>query len=253
MVPSGDLRLKAFLWTPAGRGPFPAVLFSHGSGTDPAHTGSFAITQAAETLGPVFVKHGYAFLYLFRRGQGLSADQGSFLQDLLQREGAAKGEEARKHLQFILLTTDQLDDARAGLSFLRHLPEVDARRIAVAGHSFGGQLALLTAERDSTVRAVVAFAAAANSWEGSPELRERLVDAVRKIAAPIMLIHAANDYSVAPGGALADELTRLAKPHVLEIYPPVGRTPDDGHEAVYTAVPRWEPDVFAFLDQHVKR
>jgi acetyl esterase/lipase len=31
---------------------------------------------------------------------------------------------------------------------LKTVPGVDARRIAVAGHSFGGQLALLAAERD---------------------------------------------------------------------------------------------------------
>ena len=84
-IPSGNLLLKAFVWTPAGSGPFPAVLFCHGSGsTDAAHTGPLAITIAAEKLGPIFVRHGYAFLYLFRRGQGLSADQGTFMQDLMR-------------------------------------------------------------------------------------------------------------------------------------------------------------------------
>jgi hypothetical protein len=32
VVPSGNLRLKAFLWKPNGPGPFPTVLFNHGSG-----------------------------------------------------------------------------------------------------------------------------------------------------------------------------------------------------------------------------
>ncbi len=119
-IPSGNLLLKAFLWTPAGSRPFPAVLFSHGSGsTDAAHTGPFAIIEAAEKLGPTFVKHGYAFLYLFRRGQGLSADQGEFMQEMLQHEKEAKGDEAQKRLQFRLLTTDHLDDVIAGLSFLK--------------------------------------------------------------------------------------------------------------------------------------
>jgi len=63
VVPNGNLRLKAFLWRPAGRGPFPALLFNHGSGsTDSAHTGELVITEAAKKLAPVFVKHGYAFL-----------------------------------------------------------------------------------------------------------------------------------------------------------------------------------------------
>jgi carboxymethylenebutenolidase len=76
VVPSGNLRLKGYLWRPAGPPLSPAVLFVHGSGgTDASHTSGFVITEAAERLAPTFIKHGYAFLYLFRRGQGLSADQ----------------------------------------------------------------------------------------------------------------------------------------------------------------------------------
>gem|GEM_PF-3850031 len=116
-------------------------------------------------LAPTFIKHGYAFLDLFRRGQGLSADQGPFMQDVLQREKDTKGEKARKRLQFVLLTTDHLDDVTAGLLFLKNLPGVDSRRIAVVGHSFGGQLTLLAAERDTSLRAAVTFSAAASSWE----------------------------------------------------------------------------------------
>jgi carboxymethylenebutenolidase len=253
VVPSGKLRLRAFFWKPSGPGPFPAVLFCHGSGTDAGHTAGLPITKAAEKLAPPFLKHGYAFLYLFRRGQGLSADQGPFIQDTLKREEIAKGKEARQHLQFVLATTDHLDDVIAALSFLKAAPAIDPKRIAIAGHSFGGQLTLLAAGRDNTLRAVVAFAAAANSWEGSSELRERLLTAVNKATAPIMLIHAANDYSAAPGYALAGEMERLHKPHLLKIYPPVGRTSDDGHNLVYLATPRWEDDVFKFLDEHIKQ
>ena len=252
-IPSGNLRLKAMLWTPKGAGPFPAVLFSHGSGgADADHTAGLTMTTAAENLGPLFVKHGYAFLYLFRRGHRPSADQGPFMQDLLQHEEAAKGKEARQHLQFVLVTTDHLDDVLAALSLLKTAPRIDAHRIALAGHSFGGQLTLLAAEHDSQVRAVVTFAAAAGSWDRSPELRERLFAAVRKIAAPIMLIHAENDFTTAPGRALADDLERLRRPHVLKIYPPVGQTPEDGHNMLYKAIPAWEDDVFKFLDEHVK-
>jgi len=47
---------------------------------------------------------------------------------------------------------------------LRTVPEIDSRRIAVVGHSFGGKLALLEVERDADLRAAVTFAAAAESW-----------------------------------------------------------------------------------------
>jgi carboxymethylenebutenolidase len=253
VVPSGKLRLKAFFWKPNGPGPFPTVLFNHGSGgADADHTAGFPITEAAEKLAPLFLKHGYAFLYLFRRGQGLSADQGPFMQDILLQEEAARGKDARQYLQFILTTTDHLDDVLAALAFLKATPAVDAKRIAVVGHSFGGQLTLLAAERDNTVRAAVTFAAAAGSWEGSPELRERLRAAVDKATVPIMLIQAANDYSTAPGQELADELRRH-KSYVLTIYPPVGRTADEGHNFLYLAIPQWEHDVLEFLEKHVKR
>jgi carboxymethylenebutenolidase len=253
VVPSGALQLKALLWLPEDGGPFPAVLFNHGSGSsDAMHTGPFVITESAEKLGPIFVKHGYAFLYLFRRGQGLSADQGDFMQKLLQREKLAKGEEARKSLQFRLLTTDHLDDVIAGLSFLKNFPCVDANRIAIAGHSFGGQLSLLAAERENSVRAAITFGAAAGSWEDWPELRQRLLSAVRKTSAPLMLIHASNDYSITPGNTMAAERKRISKPQVLKIYPAVGKTPEEGHNFVYSAVDRWETDVFKFLDANVR-
>lgn len=254
VVPTGKLRLKAFLWKPTGPGPFPAVLFCHGSGgADADHTAGLPITEAAEKLAPLFLKHGYAFLYLFRRGQGLSADQGPFMQDMLQREESAKGKESRQHLQFVLATTDHLEDVIAGLAVLKATPGIDPRRVAIMGHSFGGQLTLLAAERDNTIRAAVTVSAAAGSWQRSAELRERLLRAVDKSTAPIMLIQAANDYSTAPSYALSDELKRLHKPHLLKIYPPVGKTSDDGHNVLYLAMPQWEHDVFEFLDEHVKR
>ncbi|HEX7962253.1 MAG TPA: dienelactone hydrolase family protein, partial [Terriglobales bacterium] len=251
---SGNLRLKAYLWKPAGPGPFPAVLFNHGSGGATAdQTAGMPITQAANILAPFFVKHGYVFLYPFRRGQGPSANQAPFMQDVLLREEEAKGKDARQHLQFVLLATDQLDDVMAALAFLKTIPGVDPRRIALAGHSFGGNLTLLAAERDNTVRAAVTFGAAANSWDRSPELREALITAVHNTKGPIMLTHAENDFGTAAGRDLGAELRRLHKPYVLKIYPPVGLTNEDGHGMLYENIPAWESDVFEFLDQYVKK
>jgi len=256
VVRSGSLRLKAQLWRPEGRGPFPAVLFTHGSGaatnTPAGRRDQASRVRQAAILGPVFARHGYLFLFLYRRGAGLSAGQGIYSGDLMDTAFAANGQEGRNQTQLKLLETDEMDDALAGLSFLRELADVDARRIAVVGHSFGGSLALLLAERDTSLRAVVDFASAANSWEGSPPLRARLLSAVAHTTAPVFIIQAANDYSVEPARVLGDEMEHLGKPHRTKIYQAFGRTPDDGHSLIYLGVPTWEPDVFAFLDEQMR-
>lgn len=248
VLPSGTLKLHALLWHPAGHGPFPAVLFNHGSGDTPENQAA----QAA-TVGPVFAKHGYILLFVYRRGSGLSADQGVSAIDLMDRELATHGRQARNELQLELLQNDQLDDALAGLAFLRALPEVDTHRVALAGHSFGASLTLLIAERDSALRAAVAFSGSAASWEYSPPLRARLLAAVGRTTVPIFFSMAANDYSVAPAKALSAEMERLGKPHRVKIYPPVGKTADDGHAFVFLRVGAWEPDVFAFLEEHMRQ
>src|SRR5258705_1127016 len=155
IVRSGPLKLRAQLWRPVGRGPFPAVLFNHGSGhgttTPSGRRDQENRERQAAILGPVFVRHGYVFLFLFRRGTGPSAGPGTYSGDLMDRAQAANGQEGRNQAQLHLLETDEMSDARAGLAFLRTLSEVDARRIAVAGHSFGGSLTLLLAERDTSL------------------------------------------------------------------------------------------------------
>jgi len=247
-VTSGTLALTALLWRPVGAGPFPAVFFIHGSygSDDPAPT-----TEPGE-IGRVFARHGYVLLYLFRQGIGLSAGQGTSDGDLMDRAMVSNGLEGRNREQLELLNGDELAEALAGLAALRRLPEVDPNRVAVVGHSFGGSLTLLVATHDTTVRAAVVFGCAAASWDRSPALRARLLAAVAGISAPVFFVHAANDYSVAPGRALATEMQRLGRAHVLRIFPPFGQTPREGHNLVYLGVATWEPPVFAFLDDRLR-
>lgn len=254
IVHSGTFELRALLWCPRGRGPFPAVLFNHGSGHAKGIDSAGRPDQRhPELLAPVFVRHGYVFFYLFRRGDGLSAGQGTPSGDLMDREFASKGQEGRNQIQLKLLETDEMNDVLAGLAFLRSLPEVDPHRIALVGHSFGGSLTVLAAERDSTLRAAVVFSGSGYSWDRSPSLRARLLAAADHLAVPVFFIHAANDYSITPGTALSAEMARLNKPHRLKIYPAVGRTPDDGHDFLHLGIAKWESDVFRFLEYSMRQ
>ena len=254
VVRNGSITLRALLWRPQGRGPFPAILFNHGSGRtrdELQRLGPYEGQAAA--LGPVFARHGYVFLFLFRQGVGLSADQGMSAVDLMNRELAAHGQDARNALQLRLLENRELSAAASGLAFLRGLAKVDARRVALVAHSFGGSLTLLQAENEPALRALVIFSGAGYSWGRSPDLRTRLLDAMGNIRAPVFFIHAANDYSTNPGKALDARLVQLGKSHRLKIYPPIGRTPDDGHNFPFLGVTIWETDVFAFLDQYMRK
>jgi dienelactone hydrolase len=254
VVHNGSATLHAMLWRPQGPGPFPAILLNHGSGRTPEDLERLGpYEQNAEKLGPVFVRHGYVFLYLFRRGVGLSTDQGANAVDLMNSESAAHGPEARNALQLQLLDNREMGDAVSGLKFLRALPYVDVRDVALVGHSFGGSLTVLMAEREPNLRAVVVFSGAGYSFDRSPELRARLLAAVDNIAAPVFFIHAENDFSLSSGKVLDARRQQLGKPHRLKIYPPIGRTTDDGHDFLHLGVNIWEPDVFAFLDENMRK
>ena len=60
-------------------------------------------------------------------------------------------------MQLQLLEHDELDEATAALARLRGRADVDAQRIGVVGHSFGGSLSLVMAARDPAIRAAVIF------------------------------------------------------------------------------------------------
>ena len=254
VVHNGPVALHAMVWRPQGSGTFPAILLNHGSGRSREQLERLGpYERNAETLGPVFSRHGYVFLYLFRHGVGPSSDQGANAFDLMNRESAEHGQETRNTLQLRLLENREMDDALSGLKFLRSLPYVDARKIALVGHSFGGSLTVLLAEREPNLRAVVIFSGAGYSFDGSPALRARLFTAIDRIATPVFFIHAENDYSLSSGKVLDARRKQMGKPHRLKIYPPIGQTVDDGHDFLHLGVNIWEPDVFAFLDENMRK
>jgi carboxymethylenebutenolidase len=250
-VQSGKLTLKGLLWRPAGKGPFPTIIFCHGSygGTDT----TYDPLKQISVPGRVCAKKGYIYLGLFRRGVGLSKEQGANSDELMNIALKERGQEERNKVQLYQLETDQLQDMISGLRFLRNREDVDTNRIAVIGHSFGGSLALLVAEQDPGLKAVVIFGAAGYSWDRSPQLRIRLISAVKNITVPIMIIHAQNDYSTSPGYALDSIMKKFNRPHLMKIYPKFGNTKSEGHNLIFLSSITWETDVFKFLDENLKR
>ncbi len=233
--PSGKLTLHGFLYKPEGSGPFPAVLWNHGSERRPGWL---------PELGPLFAGKGYVLFIPHRRGQGRSS--GPYIMDLLAQEQSRGGPAARSR-KLVELMEEHLDDQIAAFSYLKGLPYVDPKKIGVAGCSFGGIQTVLAASQPLGLRAAVDFAGGAESWQGSPELRERMSSSVRKALVPIFFIQAANDYDLAPSRKLDLEMEKAGKPHKMQIFPTFGKGAQEGHEFCVHGGEIWASEVFTFF------
>src|SRR5215475_12873875 len=97
--PSGSLSLRGVLFKPDGNGPYPAVLYNHGSAA------GMLSQQAFDALGPVFVRHGWVFFAPYRRGQGLSAQAGPYIGDQIDAARRQRGLQAGAETMTRLLET----------------------------------------------------------------------------------------------------------------------------------------------------
>jgi len=194
---SGGLVLHGFLYKPEGPGPFPAVLWNHGSERRP---------RWLPELAPIFLKQGYVFFIPHRRGRS----PGPYVMDLLEQANRSGGSSERNRT-LVELMEQHLQDQMAALAYLKGLPDVDPRRIAVAGCSFGGIQTVLMAEKGLGVRAAVDFAGAAQNWQHSLELRARMIQAVQHSQMPVFFFQAKNDYDVSPSQDLAAATHQFAR------------------------------------------
>jgi alpha-beta hydrolase superfamily lysophospholipase len=123
---SGGDRCDAWLWTPAGTGPHPAVVLAHGS---------VCIKEAGlRPYGEAFAKAGYAVLAFSYRHCGNS-------------EGLPRELSSLRRMR---------EDVRAAIAHARSLPEVDADRVVLWGTSMGsGHVATIAAEDRRLAAAIV--------------------------------------------------------------------------------------------------
>jgi carboxymethylenebutenolidase len=243
---SGEITLQGTLYKPEGKGPFPAVVYNHGSAP------GMLSKQAFEVLGPVFASHGWVFFGPYRRGQGLSASAGPYIGDQIAEARKKGGMAAGAAATMVrLLETDHLNDQLAALAWLRTQSFVSGDRIAVAGNSFGGIEVVLGAERGSYCAAVDS-AGAAQSWQHAPEVQALMTRAVRNSRVPIFFFQAENDYDLSPSRTLSAAMKDAGKEFEIKIYPPYGNSTQDGHTFGYFGSSVWGVDVFRFLEQHCR-
>lgn len=170
-VDSGDVELAGTLTMPQGSGPFDAVVLITGSGAQDRDEQLFG-HRPFLVLADALTRAGHAVLRVDDRGVGGS---GGKLDDATYE--------------------DLTGDAVAGVEYLRGRAEIDPGRIGLLGHSEGGYIAPLVAQR-TPVAFVVLLAGPAASGEdvlilqnrtllqaagASPEQVEAQVASVREV------------------------------------------------------------------------
>ncbi len=240
-ITTGKYTLEGMIYKPQGIGPFPALIWNHGSEKTPGWQPELAAFYNSKGL-VFFVPHRH----------GHAGSPGEYIVDinnkLLEKY---KGHEEEAWKQMAPLHDVVNADVAAEVEWLKARPYVDKSRIIMSGVSYGGIQTLVSAEKGMGVRGFVSFAPAAMSWKMLP-LRERLLSAIAKAKAPIFLLQAENDYSLGPSEVLGAAIRKKGAPNQAKVYPPFGTTHQYGHGAFATfdiGTEIWGPDVMAFINK----
>ncbi len=131
---SENFGLAGTLTVPEGAGPFPAVVLITGSGQQDRDETLFH-HKPFKVIADHLTRNGIAVLRYDDRGVGGS-------------KGSLTGATS---LSFA-------GDAEAAVTFLAGRPEIDPKKIGLAGHSEGGLIAPIVASRNSTIAFVISLA-----------------------------------------------------------------------------------------------
>jgi dienelactone hydrolase len=238
--PSGGLRIQAYLYKPAGDGPFPVVIYNHGS-----RTGNERRSVPFSYIGTLLTEVGYVVLVPERRGYG-------------QSDGPTWTEEVGRDMgpRFIARLQAETDDVLAALDYLRTLPFVAVGRVGIMGWSFGGIVTMFSISRSAAFAVAVNQAGGALTWNGNASVREALMAAAEKAATPTLLLVAQNDRTTASIATLAEVYKQRGVSHRMVIYEPFmpqrAGAGAPGH-AVFSeqGMDVWKADVLEFLGRYL--
>lgn len=236
---SGGHSLVGFLYQPAGAGPWPALIWNHGSEKDPGAGPQFP------TVASIFVPAGYVVFAPERSGHGES--EGDYIVAREKFTTRMQGRDAASRLVVLLLETEQLQDQLAALQYVKQ-PFVDPARIVVAGCSFGGIETLLGAQSGAGYKAAISISPGALSWNHNVYLKPRLIQGIRRTEIPVLIIQPAKDASLAPSRVLGEEAARARKPVTIKVYPATGSSREQSHcFGGAGGMHIWADDALAFL------
>ena len=229
------------LFRPAGAGPFPVAVLSHGSPRSAEDRRLEGRQRLAEQAEP-FLALGFAVLVPTRRGYGESGGEWS------------EGYGTCNDPDYYSAGLESARDIRAAVDAIRREPWADARRIVLAGQSAGGfgSVAASSAMFEGLI-GVINFAGGRGSMGPDNVCGEgRLVEAMsrygRSARVPELWLYSANDHFFGP--ELARRMHRAfvsAGGSAEFVQAPANGF--DGHGYFARAVDDWAPRVGVFLQR----
>ncbi|MDQ3777859.1 MAG: acetylxylan esterase [Actinomycetota bacterium] len=128
----GKERVPAFLLTPPGKGPFPAVIYLHGSGGD-----RFELLQSAGWLAG-------------RRAVALTVESAYSPNRAVELGPGVQGLRNERNR-----TVQEIVELRRAVDLLQSLPQVDDERIGFVGYSAGARSGAILAGVEKRIKAFV--------------------------------------------------------------------------------------------------
>jgi len=239
----GPVELEVVLFRPLGDGPFPTVVFHHGStgnGSDPS---LFPVTTLNETVAEWFVRRGWMVAFPQRRGRGKSGG--------VYDEGFNAGRTAYSCQRGIALTGAEraVADADAAVDWLRSRADVDTTAMLSAGVSRGGVLALIhVAHRPDVFLGAVNFV---GGWLGEGcgdylDVNRTLFMRAARFPGATIWLYADHDsfYSIAHSRTNFDAYTAAGGLGAFRVH---GRAPGLNGHFLANDAGLWGPDVDAYL------
>ena len=238
-----DLMMRATVFRPAGPGPFPLAVVSHGSHQSSVRRAKMPMPEYP-VLSQWLVDRGYAVVLPQRFGHGQTG--GPYLEDEGRCENPdyrAAGEAAANAIQ-------------AAINSLTVAPFVRATDVLAIGHSAGGWGALALAARGQTLTAVINIAGGRGGrMDNKPNTicaSDRLVATAaafgRRSRVPTLWLYAENDSYFPPAVSKRMFEAYRGAGGVAEyrLLPPFGR---EGHNFIEAEDARalWGPAIEGFL------
>jgi carboxymethylenebutenolidase len=185
---SGTDTVSGFLVTPAGNGPFPAVLVIHEW---------WGLDEWVKDQARALAKEGYV---------ALAVD--------LYRGKVTKSQEEAHQLMMGLPPDRAIRDLKAAVAYLQSRADVKKDRIGVIGWCMGGKYALELATQEPALAAVAAY-------YGAPPTDPA---AIARIKAPVLGNYGAEDKGPSPEQVKAFEaaMKKAGKTVDIKIYPGAG-------------------------------